>query len=447
MEKTKIALIFAIFFIMVVVFFLFDPVNLGGDSQGYYNIALNLINGNGYSMSATQPYKSDLNFREPVYPLVLVIGLLLFDSLYAAIIVQVLMHMATAFLIFKIAVDFMNKKYALLASTITILFPTLLNYSFHIITETTFTFFFTLSIYLLYFGLKRRKYSLMLLSSVVCGISFLTRGMIVLFPIFFAVLAAIFFLPSLKGKEGPRFTYIKHLILYVFAFLIIVFSWSGYKNFAYPGRENMNTETIDRGRLAFAVRSELANLPDKDLFVYALSVFSEKLVHIFYPEYGGDITTGRGFYYSKTIKKYGSHYADKNSAQITYETLKEHPFRFMSVAFIELIDLNMFFQLPMINANPNLKGSMYISFIRGVLKLSGLIILFFSIKGMIFVIRDKKHDIAILSLVAPVLYINSLFIVMDAIPRYSFPLIPFYLLFGVVGFYGKEVFNHNLTKR
>ena len=52
----------------------------------------------------------------------------------------------------------------------------------------------------------------------------------------------------------------------------------------------------------------------------------------------------------------------------------------------------------------------------------------------------RGYLILALPLIAVILYNNSLFIFLDAIPRYTIPIAPFYILFAVVGFSKKDVF-------
>jgi len=437
MEKKRIIQVSAAFLLIVAFFFIFQPIDLGGDAAQYYNIADNLIKGNGYSKSPVPPYKSAIHYREPGYPGLIMLGLLFFKSLYAVIFIQILMHIATSLFVYGITFDFMNKKYAFMSAAGVLLFPTLINYNFCIITETSYTFLFMATVYFLYFGLKRQNTFFVILSSLTCGAAFLTKNIIMFFPAFFLLIGGV----VLFKRPDARKYVIKPILLFFLIFSVITGSWFLYINYLYPGRNNLDPEVVDRGAFAFATRSELVNLSDRELQAYSLSIFSEGLVSKFYPEYGPGITTGRGFYYAKVITRYKSYYKDKNIIEIMGPTLKNHPFKFALTASLEIVSLNMFFQLPFLNANPDFQGNMYISAMRGMLKLAGLFILYFSIKGMILVIRRKGVDMALLSLLAPILYINSLFIFMDAVPRYSIPLIPFYLLFSVAGFCKEKVFD------
>jgi 4-amino-4-deoxy-L-arabinose transferase-like glycosyltransferase len=436
MKRKKIILIFGLFLIMITFFFIFQSIDLRADARQYYNIAQNLVKGNGYSISSNAPYESAIDVREPVYPFIVAMPLLFSNNIYVIVIIQILMHLLTAFLVYKIAADFMKKRHALLLFSFVLLFPTLINYTFSILTETTFTFFQVLSIYLLYFGLRRNRWYLILVSGLACSISFLTRHIIFLFPLFFTLVGAgLFFLRS----RDRDYRFIKQILLFLLVFSIIVFSWHGYKD--YIRHDRVLDADKNRGLFALIVRSELVNLNARDITVYGISVFSERLVNQFFPEYGdGILTTATGFFYKNASERRELYYEGRNPIEIIYEAIKNHPFKFAITSVIEIVDFNMFFQLPYLNSTERFQGNIYVSLIRAILKLMGLLILFFSIRGMIRAVKNG-YLMKILPLVGIILYYNSVFIFIDAIPRYSMPLIPFYLLFFVIGIAGKDVFR------
>lgn len=51
-----------------------NPYGISHDGKAYYNLAINLLNGNGYSVDTTEPYEPYF-WREPAYPVFLAMAL------------------------------------------------------------------------------------------------------------------------------------------------------------------------------------------------------------------------------------------------------------------------------------------------------------------------------------------------------------------------------------
>jgi len=139
-----------------------DPQKLLlGDSATYINPARSLLYLGKFSHSPETPEIIE-TFRTPGYPLFLA---LIFrfsgNSIYAVIIIQIVISVLTIYLIFRIAELLFSPFVGIAAALFFALEHTMFYFSLIVLTETLFTFLITMSFFLAYtFSLKKsRKYS------------------------------------------------------------------------------------------------------------------------------------------------------------------------------------------------------------------------------------------------------------------------------------------------
>lgn len=148
---------------------------LGGDSQGYVRIAENLRNYGEFSLSSTPPLFPD-SFRTPGYPFFLFILLPVIGKI-GVIFIQIILAAAIAVLVYKLAQRFLPKQAAVIAALLVALEPYSMFLSSLLLSETLFTFFLMLSVYLLFRSTPsfRSKLVVSAAAGVSLGLAVLTR--------------------------------------------------------------------------------------------------------------------------------------------------------------------------------------------------------------------------------------------------------------------------------
>ena len=168
----------------------------GPDSQEYYQSANNLLSHQTFSLSTSAPLKLD-SFRPPVYPIFIAIVIWFFGSVGWVTVFQVLITGINAVLIKKIACKYMSEKASILVALLTTLEPSALYYGVLILSETLFTLFFLMSIYLFIisvFDLNKEGSKIILvavLSGIFLGLAILTRAIAQFLPFVFLGLSVL----------------------------------------------------------------------------------------------------------------------------------------------------------------------------------------------------------------------------------------------------------------
>ena len=145
-KKTIFLIIAAGIIVRLFLFFYFLEENkffYDDDSFGYIELAENMRLGNGFSNPADKPD----GFRTPLYPLFLLSHRIIFGSYLPALITQILLIGVTAYLIFIIAKDFMNRSdIGLIAAAAFLFSPFSLMVSLNFLTQTLFTVILTTAV-------------------------------------------------------------------------------------------------------------------------------------------------------------------------------------------------------------------------------------------------------------------------------------------------------------
>ncbi|MBI3627208.1 MAG: glycosyltransferase family 39 protein [Candidatus Sungbacteria bacterium] len=119
------------------------------DAGQYFQIAKNLLAGNGFSMSYAPPYLID-GVRTPLYPLWLAFFYGLTHHIWPAVLVQIILNSLLPFFVYSIGKRFIKDKRVLfLALTLTALEPNLVYYTSVVGTEGLFIPLFTINLWFL----------------------------------------------------------------------------------------------------------------------------------------------------------------------------------------------------------------------------------------------------------------------------------------------------------
>lgn len=188
-----------------------------GDESQYHRLAVNLLEGHGFSFEITPPFKPTAH-RPPGFPSLLAIHYFFFgQSLKRAMILQVFFSTGTILIVFFIGYYLFNNTIAYISSLIAAFYPALIVYCSYLLTETVYTFFVMLFCLLLILHEKKDGNYYLISSGIILGIANLIRPIMLLYPIAFILTYFI-----LKKDKKAIFTKVSILIFISF---IIILPW------------------------------------------------------------------------------------------------------------------------------------------------------------------------------------------------------------------------------
>ncbi len=188
----------------------------GGD--GYYEIAENLLQGNGFSRDVTPPFAPD-SVRTPLYPLFVAGLVALFKSYYAVLVAQILLGSVIPLLGYVIAREVTEqRRLALVVATLLAIEPFSIQLSTTIRNEILFTVLFLagLTLFLMYW--KNPRWHTLAGSSLLLAFATLSRPTIQYLPFLIAV-TVLYLLRKQKARA------ILHASLFGAVFLIVLSPW------------------------------------------------------------------------------------------------------------------------------------------------------------------------------------------------------------------------------
>lgn len=291
----KLFLIFLLALTVRVLFFSLAAVSSNGTEaelipryDGYYEVAGNLLVGNGFSRSVASPTVPD-SVRTPLYPLFLATLVMLFKSYTAVALVQIALSCLIPLLGYRIAKQLVkNERMAILAALLITLEPLSLHLATTLQTETLFTVFLLggLTIFLDYW--KEPSTRTLLYATVLFALATLARPTIQYLPIL--LVAVIFFI----FKQNIR-TSIRHTLIMLGVFLVMLLPWS-IRNYLTFGNPSLSVQSVSVP-YAFLVPSTIA-LENKEGFSKAQDEFNRGIGNIKDVE---DITLANAKEYKKRL--------------------------------------------------------------------------------------------------------------------------------------------------
>jgi len=217
------------------------------DARDYYAYAYNLTNHGVYSLSThsikkgAQKPKPDAN-RSPGYPIFISIFANEFPSMSLLLnitLLQGILSLITLILTYKISIKISPKAPALLASFLTAISPHLINSNIYILTETLFTFFLVLTVYLTINFLKTpEKKQQLFLIGIIVGLGCLTRPSLQYFV--FPLTAFLLFVNKTVSLQQKK----NMILLILLGFTIIVAPWH-VRNYISTGKFSDETLKIN----------------------------------------------------------------------------------------------------------------------------------------------------------------------------------------------------------
>jgi len=156
----------------------------------------------------------------PLYSFFLAFLIKIFgERIIAILIVQFLIDGITAFLLYRLALFYVNRIYGILIGLTFCLYPSFIYMSNHLLSETLFTFLLITATFFLISAIKKRVWFRFCLSGIFFGLSSLTRAHII--GLFLLIPVALFFI--IKSEWKNKIIY--GLIFFIIA-TIVILPWS-----------------------------------------------------------------------------------------------------------------------------------------------------------------------------------------------------------------------------
>lgn len=193
-----------------------NPVFFLTDTDGYLNIADNLVNHSFFSADNIRPEDN----RTPLYPFFIALFKWIGLSNAGVVFVQTLLSSATCLLVILIAYNLLNSwlPACLAGGIVAVDIPSVV-FANCLLTETLFTFVITLSIlYLVLYFKRHERISLLFISSSFTGLSILCRPISAYFP--FVTIAFIFLFSKM-----PKIYVFRRILLYLVICFIVIAPW------------------------------------------------------------------------------------------------------------------------------------------------------------------------------------------------------------------------------
>lgn len=215
--KTWLIAVASFALILRIVFVLATP-NIGSpasmDAGTYHSIAVNLLEGRGYSEDGQNPSI----FVAPLYPLFIFVVYKFFGVHPMLIeLIQCFLGVGMALLTLLIARRFFSQTVSLIAFVVVSFFPDLFVISTYMYTESLFVFLFLALIYTALLVAEKATLKRIVIAGIVGGLATLTRGVTMLFPFVFFI-ALLFRFNLLKTTRT--------VVLYSLFFVLPIIPWT-----------------------------------------------------------------------------------------------------------------------------------------------------------------------------------------------------------------------------
>ncbi|MCH7663233.1 MAG: glycosyltransferase family 39 protein [Chloroflexi bacterium] len=234
---------------------------LDPDSDFYLILAEEILEGNGYQGNSSPAIEL---FRTPGYPLFIAAVFLVFgESIGNISFVQLGISALTGLLLYKLLLDKTSEVTAKIGLILFLFEPTTILWSLAIMTETLFTFFVTLAIFLLLKWTNQKKHSQLVIIGIIIGIATYIRpfGVILAFIISAWILMQGHPIIKSNTKQYLKIYLIPSILLYL-SFWAVTVPWTmrNSKTYDCPAFSTVSTFNL-RDWMAAKVISEVQEIP------------------------------------------------------------------------------------------------------------------------------------------------------------------------------------------
>ena len=425
---------FLIAVLMGIVFLIFKTPPVRRDSAGWRAAGVELSE-NGFDVVSSKSFK--LIALRPAYPVFVGICYTVFGKHDNAVrVVQVLLSALVAVLVYSFARRYYGENVGFTAGLLYSFCMTCAHYPGFFLTDNLIVFLFVLSCWLVMKAIDTESILIAACVAVSLTITSLTKPVFLFLGPFVVLMLVIF--------SRKHFNWNGRLIgmMTIIALLPIIF----FSGWLYRMHKHNPVIMSSGGGIGYNLLyngSELA-LSDKEKAARLIGLMSRNLAEKIFP----DIDFRTLWPYPAVVQKLIEN-ADRKYSQLpnrkdrylqmALDLYKEHPFGYFINRITTLIRLNAFQYPSRLNETDRWKDF----YNRGNNKSSLVIILDLVLKSMtnpfvwfLFgIVVMKRKKLPILPILLPVLYINIVYCLLDGIPRYGLPALPFYLIGGAVLFY------------
>ncbi|MDP2910026.1 MAG: glycosyltransferase family 39 protein [bacterium] len=374
-------------------------------------------------------------FREPGYPAFLAIVYFLFGhNVVPAMIMQILLFCGIVLLTYWLGKTLISEIGGIIAGVFVALFPSLAGFSGNILSEMFFTFLFVSWSAIFLKAQKSRNNLLFFISGIILGLSILTKAITLYFIPFVLIYIIIVFYKYYKLD-------FKKILLIALIFFAAVFSI--VMPWMLRNKHYFNTYSItERGGWQLWIRSYNSSLPIKQYGQYVSSaILGDYITLKIFPDYSGDY---RSLSYIPSKQKiaeltnlgYDETEIDDILMKEARLNILNQPFLFMFDSIVELIKFNTPMNLRQIQIThmfvethpglPNILKISVVIFIRAIWGLFLGVVIYGIYKSI-----KNFNSVSIISLI--VIGFSLLHSLVDAVPRFSVPLYPFYFILFYYG--------------
>ena len=193
-----------------------------GDDGSYDNVGQNLANGRGFVWQTGDPVNGfvyePMVGPGPTYPIFLGLTYFLFGhSVTAVRVIQALLGGATVILMFLIAGAVFGEQVARISGFLTAIHPALISYSGMLLTETLFAFLIAVSIWAMILAIKSRTPKAWILVGIISGLMVLLRSEALLIVILGSVLVLWY------GEKRHK---MRNLLIFAMFFVLTISVWT-----------------------------------------------------------------------------------------------------------------------------------------------------------------------------------------------------------------------------
>ena len=371
------------------------------DASEYSKIALNLLDGNGYTL---EPEGALILWRPPLYPFFLAGIYSIFGYWHLPVLlIQVIINAMTCTITWYLATNIFNKRTGTLSAVCLAFHPLFVFNGSSAMTESLFTFLLALVVLFLFKSYQSPLRRYFILAGCFIGLASLCRASAQFLSVF------IFVVLFIKTKQR-RIAFVKNYIFLLISMVLIVSPWT-LRNYIVSGGEVIPIDT-SKGYTFWEGNQVLTDGHDLEALsrekrLNAESAIADILGIANEPDGTGNIS--RIAWSSK-----------RNSDKLFNEAVQniyENP--------IEVVDLLV-----------KKSFRFWFSFIEHKYKLQYLIILYHTILvslGIMGLYRSCREHRPVLVLTVIILYFYSIHILSIAYIRYSVPIIPYIIIFACCG--------------
>lgn len=202
--------------------------------DGYYELSQGIINGHGFTWDAEPPYHPN-PLRPPVWPYLIAFFAKTFGTYWAVLAFELILGSLIPVLAFYVASRLFGRRVGKWTALVMCFEPYLVLFSFILYTETSFIFFFLLSMLAFLRYVDRPTLRAAVWCGVFMGLATLIKPTIQFLPALLPIGLAIMWRKQIRAESRTvRKDYLKHLLAFLLVFGVIMAPWL-YRNKAEFG--------------------------------------------------------------------------------------------------------------------------------------------------------------------------------------------------------------------